>query len=97
MFRHKLGLDNWHYLCISKSERFVPVVSEPSIWQILRSDRFTTPILRSWMPWLINKMRAERYLEGCTGFGCNAGILFTDSARLDELIQDGLRNRRITI
>jgi hypothetical protein len=35
----------------------MPALSEDAVWQILKRDPFTTPLLREWVPWLCREMR----------------------------------------
>ena len=55
--RTKLDYGLWHVLCISRRDGFMPVLTEETVWQELQSERFTTPLLREWMPWLYWEMK----------------------------------------
>ena len=44
IYRSKLEYGLWHVLCLAKREGFMPVVSDETVWQLLQSGRFTTPL-----------------------------------------------------
>lgn len=97
--RHKIlpayGL--WQVLVMAKEPAFMPALSEESVWQYLKTDKFTTPILREWLPWLMGKMRAERLLQRADGFGCASGLLFVTDEKLESLVTEGVKGGHLTI
>jgi len=73
------------------------VVTEESLWQELNTTRFTTPILRKWMPYIETKLRECNRLEDAHVFSCRCGILSATTKKLDEIVIAGLRDGSITI
>lgn len=94
IYRTKMGYDLWHVLCLAQREGFMPVMTEQTVWQLLQNDKFTTPLLREWVPWLYKKMKERANVIPLTQHGCQAGLLLTDNATLDELVSEGIKKRR---
>lgn len=96
-YKHRLGINSWHLLAIAQADGLLPAMNEEALWRQLSGPRFTTPILRSWVPWLKERMIAEEALIPLTSFGCHAGLLTLDSDGLDALVECGLSGRHLRI
>ncbi len=97
VYRTKFEYGLWHVLCLAKREGFLPVLSEETVWQLLRREPFTTPLLRDWMPWLYQQMKQRGALVELTQYSCQAGLIQADPALLDQLVSDGLRQGNLAI
>jgi hypothetical protein len=97
VYRTKLDYGLWHVLCLSKRDGFVPVISDETIWQLLQSSRFTTPLVREWVPWLCQEMKERGIIVQLTQSGCQAGLMLADNDTLDELVSQGIRNGHLAI
>ena len=97
IYRHRASLNSWHFLCISKRKGLLTSLDEASVWRELRSDRITTPLLRSWSPYIVDELKDRQLLVRLEGFGCDAGLLTSDSDDLDEIVTDGLKFQKIVI
>ena len=97
IYRSKLDYGLWHVLCLAKRDGFMPVMTEESVWQLLQGERFTTPLLREWIPWLYRRMKDREIIVELSQNGCQAGLLLADSEALDTLIGEGLRQEKLTI
>jgi len=95
--KSKLDYDQWHMLAIAKYPGLLPVVSDESLWQELRSERHTTPLLRSWVPWLKEQMLEESYLDKCECFQCEAGCVSIDHGGLDDLVTEGIKSGNLRV
>lgn len=93
----KLDQRTWHLVASTCLDGFIPNLSPRSLWRMLHSDRYSTPLLAAWVPWL------QRHLEddGCLWlpdrFGCEAGVLQLDSTALDKLVSKGLRTGQLEV
>jgi hypothetical protein len=96
-YTHKIGYGQAHALFVTRSAGFMKVVTPESLWQELNDTRFTTPILREWMPFIEEQLREESLLEEAHVLNCNCGILSATTNRLDEIVANGIRDRRIFI
>jgi hypothetical protein len=97
IYRHRASLNSWHFLCISKRKGLLTSLDEASVWRELRSDRFTTPLLRGWSPYIVDELKDRQLLVRLDGFGCEAGLLTADSDELDQIVTEGLLNQQIVI
>lgn len=97
VFTHKLGYGMAHALFVTRMPGFMKVVSEESLWQELKSTRFTTPILREWMGHIEERLRDEERLEDAHVFNCRCGILSATTQKLDEIVSEGLQQLMILI
>jgi hypothetical protein len=94
---HRLGYNQVHCLAVVKDPRLMPCVTEESLWQKLRSPLYTTPLLREWMPWLMQNLVADSLLVKLPAFQCNPGLLTVDDAGLDTLVSRGVGTGALSI
>jgi hypothetical protein len=59
---HRLQYGLAHALFTTRTPGFLKSISEESLWQELNSPRFTTPLLRSWMPWVTRELMERNLL-----------------------------------
>jgi hypothetical protein len=97
IYRTKLDYNLWHVLCLAKREGFMPVVSDETVWQRLQSHRFTTPLVREWIPWLSQEMKQRSIVVSLTQNGCQAGLMLADDDTLDELVSKGIKKGLLAI
>ncbi len=97
VYTHKLGHGLAHAVFITKAPGFMMVVTEESLWQELNTTRFTTPILREWIPFIDRKRREISRLENAHVYECQCGILTATTTKLDEIVIDGLKSGDIVI
>jgi hypothetical protein len=94
---HKLGFGLAHAIFMTRTPGFMKVVTSESLWQELNEVRFTTPLLKGWVPYLEERLRADERLEHAHAFHCRCGILSAMTRHLDEIVSQGLADRKITI
>ena len=94
---HKLPYRKVHAFVAAKLDGLLMAASEPHVWRELSSDRFTTPILREWMPTIVNRLLGRDLLVPCYGFNCNIAILKATTKDLDSVVSDSLRDGMIAI
>jgi len=97
VYSHKLGYGLAHAVFVTKSPGFMMIVTEESLWQELNTTRFTTPILREWIPFIDRKLREISRLENAHVYGCQCGILSATTSKLDEIVIEGLSKGKISI
>ncbi len=97
VYRTKLDYGTWHVLCLAERDGFMPVVTDETLWRLLQGPRFTTPLLRQWVPWLGQEMRKNGAIVQLTQSGCDAGLMLADDDTLDDLVRQGLKDRHLTI
>jgi hypothetical protein len=97
VYQHKLGYGLAHAVFVSRAPGFMLVFSEAALWQELNTTRFTTPILREWVPQIDKALRAENRLEDAHVFNCQCGILTATTSKLDEVVVKLLSRGKIDI
>lgn len=99
VYRNRLipSLGIWQIVAVTKAPEFLPVVSEATVYELLRSDQFTTPIVREWMPYLMTKFRQHKYLRMHAGFGCSAGEFVGSTEDLDKIVSEGVAGGHLPI
>jgi hypothetical protein len=97
VYRHKLDYDQWHMLAVAKHKGLLPAVSDEALWQELRSERYTTPLLRSWVPWLREQMVEEGHLQPLQCFQCQASCVSMTHDELDDLVSVGIQNGYLSV
>lgn len=91
-----LGFDSYHLLAVSKWNRFLlHSDSDEALWSMLRSDEFTTPILRQWIPGLREMLENGDLLQKAESFGCSASVLLGSDGYLDKMVSEGLKTGRL--
>ncbi len=97
VYRTRLDYGLWHVLLLARCDGFLPVVTGETLWRHLHGVRFTTPLVREWIPWLSGEMTRRGIISPLTRFGCEAGLVLADSDTLDELVSEGLRTGHLSV
>ncbi len=67
------------------------------MWQELKRERFTTPLLRGWLPYIRKELELKSVLARCYTLDCSCCVLTATSADLDSIVEGGLKNGSIAI
>jgi hypothetical protein len=89
--KHKLGFAQAHAMFFTKLPGYMKIVTPESLWQELTTDRFTTPILREWMPYIEKELRRRGLLEDAWTYRCQCGVLSATTSQIDEIVSEGIR------
>ena len=87
----RIGPGAVHLVARAKLDGLMADISAAALWQELSGDRFTTPLLRCWTPWLRQRLIEEELLVEADGHNCSAGLLSATPEELDKLVADGVR------
>jgi len=93
----RLDRDHWHLVVMSLNTRFLPSNSDEALWQTLTSERYTTPMLRSWIPYLREDLERRGLLSALTCVGCSSAILYAETKDIDDAVTRGLQTGAIKI
>jgi hypothetical protein len=96
-FTHKIGYGMAHALFLTRTPGFMKVVNPESLWNEINDVRFTTPIIKEWVPYIEKKLRETNHLEDANVFNCKCGVLSATSNSLDDVISEGLKLYEIRI
>jgi hypothetical protein len=89
---HKLGFGSIHALFTCRQQGFLPNDSDDALWQELKQERFTTPLLRGWLPYIRKELELKSLLARCHTLDCTCCVLAGTSADLDAIVESGLKN-----
>ena len=95
--RHRLAYSFGQVVLISKEPSLLPNVTDLGLWQVLKGLRYTTPLLRSWVPWLRGELLRTDRLQMLRADGCAPGQLTITDAELDELVSFGVNRGHLKI
>jgi hypothetical protein len=95
--QHKLGYGTVHALFTIREKGVLLNDQDETLWAELKHERFTTPLLRAWLPYLRQELAAAGKLKPMFTVGCNFHYLSADSKTLDEIVEWGLQNNQIQI
>jgi hypothetical protein len=94
---HKLGLGSIHALFTCRQQGFLANDSDDALWQELKQERFTTPLLRGWLPYVRKELELKSLLARCHTLDCTCCVLSASSADLDLIVESGLKHGFISI
>ena len=94
---HRLGFGSIHALFTCRQQGFLPNDSDDALWQELKQERFTTPLLRGWLPYVRTELELKSLLARCYTLDCICCILTATSSDLDSIVEFGLKNSSIEI
>jgi hypothetical protein len=94
---HRLGLGSIHALFTCRQPGFLPNDSDDALWQELKQERFTTPLLRGWLPYVRKELELKGLLSRCHTLDCTCCVLTAKSADLDPIVEFGIKNGAIAI
>jgi hypothetical protein len=95
-YHQKIGYGLIHAMFVARHPDFLLNVGEESLWRALNEPRFTTPLLRHWMPWLADRLIRDRRLLYTYGHRCRCGLLKLKDAELDQIVSNAVRDGHLT-
>jgi hypothetical protein len=86
-----------HLVAVARIPGLMPNMSDDHLWAELSGPSYTTPLLRSWIPWLKETMTKSKSIVVANGFQATVGVLKTEPAALDDLVSQGVRDGCLTL
>jgi hypothetical protein len=80
-----------HLVALAKIPGLMPNMSDDHLWAELTGPRYTTPLLRTWIPWLKDAMASNGGIVVANGFASTVGVLRTEPEELDEMVTLGVK------
>lgn len=90
VLRQRLGLDQWHLMAWTKDWKFMPQDTDQHLWAILKSENYTTPLLRAWMPYIRGRLKSRGYLKELECHRATCLMLYAPPVKLDEIVSEGV-------
>jgi hypothetical protein len=88
---HRLGLGSIQAIFVCRQQGFLPSDSDDALWQELKHENFSAPLLRGWMPYIRDELELNSLLSGCNTLDRRCSVLSAASDDLDPLIESGPR------
>jgi hypothetical protein len=63
----------------------------------LKQERFTTPLLRGWLPHICKELENQNVLVRSYTLDCTCCLMAATSADLDAIVEGGLKNGTLSI
>jgi hypothetical protein len=86
-----------HAMFVCRQQGFLPDDSDDALWQELKQEQFSTPLLRTWLPYIRTELELKSLLSRCYTLDCACSVLTATSADLDGIVEHGLKNGVIAI
>ncbi len=80
-----------HLVALANIPGLMPDMSDDHLWAELSSPRYTTPLLRGWIPWLKDAMVEGDGIVVAQGLSSAVGVLKTEPDELDDLVASGVK------
>jgi hypothetical protein len=93
----KLAAGVIHLVALAKIPGLMPNVSDDHLWAELTGPRYTTPLLRGWIPWLKSVLAQGGGIVVGEGLASAVGVLRVEPEALDEIVSQGVRDRFLTM
>jgi hypothetical protein len=94
---HRLGFGSVHALFTCRQQGFLPNDTDDARWQELKQERFTTPLLRQWLPVIRKELELKSLLTRCHTLDCTCCVLTATSADLDAIVEYGIQQGTLRI
>lgn len=94
---HRLGYGMMHALFMTRMPGFMRVITPDALWSELKNIRYTTPLIREWMPYIETTLREQDLLEDAHVFNCTCGVLSATTKNLDDIVEKGIQEGIIHI
>lgn len=99
----KLAYDTWQLVAVCRDQRFFLHETDEAVWRVLRSNQFTTPLLRSWVPAIRGQLHKKGLLVPCDFLGPHfdkggaPSFLLATEKSLDGVVSAGVRSGHLKI
>jgi hypothetical protein len=80
-----------HIVALAKLPGLIPDLSDDRLWAELCGERYTTPLLRAWTPWIRQRLIAAGGIVPAQGYAAKAGVLRATPEEIDDLASSGVR------
>ena len=86
-----------HLVALARLPGLMPDMSDDHLWTELSGPRYTTPLLRSWIPWLKQAMTENNGIVVAEGMSSTVGVLNTEPDDLDTLVMQGVKEGHLSL
>jgi hypothetical protein len=94
---HRLGLGSIHAMFVCRQQGFLANDSDDALWRELKQERYTTPMMRGWLPYIRQELALKSLLASCDTLDCTCCVPTATYADLDAIVEAGIKNGGIAI
>jgi hypothetical protein len=94
---HRLAYGVHHAIFVATVPGLMLEDGDEALWAELKHPRYTTPLLRAWLPYLRRELAQARLLLPLACLDCRCMGLTATTKDLDGIVEHGLKNRLIMI
>jgi hypothetical protein len=87
----KLASGVIHLVALAMIPGLMPNLSDDHLWAEVTGPRYTTPLLRAWIPWLKQAMVEGGGIVASKGIAATVGVLKIEPDELDALVASGVK------
>jgi hypothetical protein len=97
MDSHRLGYGSIRAIFTCRQHGFRYTDHDEMLWQELKQDRFSTPMLRGWLRYMRKEIELRSLLSRCFTLECTCSLVSATTADLDSIVEHGIKNGLISI
>ncbi len=86
-----------HLVALAKIPGLMPNLSDDHLWTELSGANYTTPLLRSWVPWIKETMFHRKVIVVAKGYAADVGVLKAEPDALDEIVSKGVKEHYLAM
>jgi hypothetical protein len=86
-----------HLVARARREGLMVSLTPESLWRYLTGPTFTTPLLRHWMPWLLEYLEENGCRTHVRGLNARAVLISVSPEELDELVSEAMREKKLQL
>lgn len=94
---HRLPYGNYHVVLIAKAGNMLMSRDPENLWNLLMTERYTTPLLKHWMPWLYDELKSLGKILPTWSNNSTTAILKLTTPELDKLVERGIRSGALVV
>jgi hypothetical protein len=94
---HKMDYGLAHAMFVCRQPSFMLVYSDETLWGKLKETRYTTPIVKDWLPYIRDELTNDNLLVEAESYRCRCGVLNATTDDLDRIVTAGIRDGKLLI
>jgi hypothetical protein len=93
----RIAPDLLHAIFVCRVSGLLLDNQDATLWADLKHERFRTPLLPTWMPYIRQQLELSGSLTECESHGCMVWRLSTTTGELDRIVTEGVKGGQLTI
>lgn len=93
----RVAYNHVHAFFWAKDPLFLLAASDDHLWAQLKSPKYTTPLLRDWLPWIKQRLLDDGKFVKASSYRCECGGLNLATEELDAIVTEGIQGGHLII